>query len=40
MPKNSRICRPSKALAAMTTKAEKDDTQMVFLRWAALKPWV
>ena len=32
MPKNSKICRPSKALAAITTKAEKDETQIVLLR--------
>jgi hypothetical protein len=29
MPKNSKICRPSNALAAITANAVNDDTKMV-----------
>ncbi len=35
-----RMAPALEALAAITTKAEKDDTQIVLLRWARLKPWV
>ena len=40
MLKNSRICRPSSALAAITTKALNEATQIVRCRCARLKPCV
>jgi hypothetical protein len=40
MPKNSKICRPNKALAAITIKAVTEETTMVRWRCARLKPWV
>ena len=40
MPKNSSICKPIKALAAITTKQLKEATKMVRLRCSREKPWV
>ena len=40
MPKNSRICRPSKALAAITTKQLKDAIQIVRCFCARVNQWV
>ena len=40
MPKNSRICRPSSALAAITRKAVNDAIATVRRRWLGAKPCV
>ena len=40
IPKKERICKPSKALRAMTMKTVTDATPTVRRRWAGLKSWV
>ena len=40
MPKNSSICKPSKALVAITTNALKDAIQIVRKRCSRVKPCV
>ena len=40
MPKKDRICRPSKALAAITMKTVTEAIQTVRRRCAGPKPWV
>ena len=40
MLKKSSICRPSRALVAITTNALKEATQIVRRRCSRVKPWV